>query len=509
MPNDMKPEALLNKVLGKVTDVLINGDGTVLPKATDHYLAFMSPGIPLLDDDFNYALEGFGGVNRHNVDTADLPGSVGPKDATAPSTEASAAAMASDALAKYQRAEAFQAMCDLIPDTTGIVDSNRINVWNPESRVSSVYALALQMSQVYDIQPDEETKAKIERWRSLLQTEEQDIVDPETTTLVPSKLVKRYQEKQFEWLKAATEYQNLRVDALTATNQEAVHRFATTASIIEMKVRAAANDWATNGYRDEYDRIAAAIASVEGRSYALLKQRYVEDFTRGVLTNPSSGANFLYTSPAPASFARGGSGWTEFTFGSGDYQSANSFSSSTSSGGGGFSIFGIGVSGSGSVTRTKWEGTIDASNFTLTMKIARVPIYRPWFHLDFLKSQYWRFAQNDTVVKDQLISDGQSPPQGLMPSITTECVFVRDVRIHFGESHSDYMSKFETVRGGGGFSFGPWWAGGSHVNQSDSRTFDSTWSNEGISINGLQLLGFVCHTLPRSPEPSPEITDWI
>lgn len=509
MPDDVMPEVLLNKVLGKVADVLINGDGTVLPKASDHYLAFMSPGIPLLDADFNYALEGFGGVNRQNVDAANLPASVGPADATAASAAASAAAMASDALEKYQRAEAFQAMCDLIPDTTGIVDSNRINVWNPESRVSSVYALALQMSEVYDVEPDEETKEKIEYWRSLLQTEEKDLVEPDKTRLVPSELVKRYHEKQLAWLKAALEYQNLRIDALTATNQEAVHRFATTASIIEMKVRAAANDWTASGYRDEYDRIAAAIAAVEGRSYALLKQRYREDFVRSVLTSPSSGANFLYSSPAPASFARAGSGWTTFTFGSGDYHSSNSFSSSTSSGGGGFSIFGIGVSGGGSVTKTRWEGTVDASTFTMTMKLARVPIYRPWFHLDFIKSRYWRFAQNDTELKDAFISDGQAPPQGLMPSISTECVFVRDVHLHFGENHSNYMSTFESARGQGGFSFGPWWVGGSHVNQSDSRTFNSTWSSEGLDIDGLQLLGFVCHTLPRSPNPNPEISEWI
>ncbi len=78
MSNDIEPEVLVNSVLGKVSDVLINGDGEVIPKSKDHYLAFMSPGIPMLEDDFNYALEGFGGVFRNNVDPNNLEKSTGP-----------------------------------------------------------------------------------------------------------------------------------------------------------------------------------------------------------------------------------------------------------------------------------------------------------------------------------------------------------------------------------------------------------------------------------------------
>jgi len=68
MADNVEPEVLVNSILGKVTDVLINGDGDVIPKSDDHFLAFMSPGVPVLEDDFNYALEGFGGVYRRNAD---------------------------------------------------------------------------------------------------------------------------------------------------------------------------------------------------------------------------------------------------------------------------------------------------------------------------------------------------------------------------------------------------------------------------------------------------------
>lgn len=122
MVNNVEPEVLMNSVLGKITDVLLNGDGEVVPRSDDHYFAFMSPGIPMLEDSFNYAIEGFGGVERRNADPEKLNEAVGPQEGTGET-----AALAADALRKYQSAEAFAALCDLVPDTSGIIDSGRIN----------------------------------------------------------------------------------------------------------------------------------------------------------------------------------------------------------------------------------------------------------------------------------------------------------------------------------------------------------------------------------------------
>jgi hypothetical protein len=180
MADSVEPEVLVNAVLGKVTDVLINGDGKVIPKSDDHFVAFMNPGYPAKDDDFDYALEGFGGVYRRNTDPDDLQKSTGPQDKPAedPNEPSVEQQLAADALRKYQRAENFFNVFDLVPDTSGILDSGRINTWNPETRISQVYAMALQQSQVYDNQPDEATTKKVESWRSKLVTtrKEKDIV---------------------------------------------------------------------------------------------------------------------------------------------------------------------------------------------------------------------------------------------------------------------------------------------------------------------------------------------
>ena len=123
MANNVEPDVLMNAILGKINDVLLNGDGETVPKSKDHYFAFMNPGIPMLGDSFNYAIEGFGGVERRNANPQHLDKAVGPQDNREGATAVDPAALAADARRKYQSAEAFAAMCDLVPGTSNIIDS--------------------------------------------------------------------------------------------------------------------------------------------------------------------------------------------------------------------------------------------------------------------------------------------------------------------------------------------------------------------------------------------------
>ncbi len=509
MANNVEPNVLMNAILGKISDVLLNGDGTVIPRSNDHYLAFMSPGVPFSPDSFNYAIEGFGGVARANADPAKLDQAVGEKGDAAASDPT---LLAADARRKYQAAEAFSALCDLVPDTSGIVDTGRINVWNPETRISHAYALALQFSQVYNVEPDAATQAKLDYWRSLLQTTkvERDLVTQEEVEVTrESELVKKYREKMLAYYGEALAYNTMRISALAGQDQQAVHQFAINGPLMQMKVRAAENDWIGNGYRDTYDRINSAIAAVEGRSFALLKQRYHEDFFRSVLTSPSSGANFLYTAPIPADFALSDSGWSEFYFTAGSYKSNHTFHSSTTGGGGGLSLGIFSVSGGGSVSKQEWTGQINTESFNLRFKICRVPIYRPAINLAFIKSGFWRFDQQNAEYKNTLLSDGKRPPNGLMPAIMTDCIFVKDLQLDFGEYNSHYQSQSQSVSGGGGVSYGPFFLGGYHGSRNIERSYDANWSSQGLHIDGMQLIGFLCYMLDKAPDPNPNIIDWI
>ena len=149
----------------------------------------------------------------------------------------------------------------------------------------------------------------------------------------------------------------------------------------------------------------------------------------------------------------------------------------------------------------------------MTFEIAQIPIARPWFRTAFLTSHYWRFDQNNVVVKGDHLSDGASPPNGNLPAYPTSAIFVRKLSLSFGESHgfSDFVNNAESqsTSAGGCFAFGPFFGGGSGAHRSGSgdtaRDYGFNFEDNTMSIDGMQLIGFKCHVMPKSPDPSSEI----
>jgi hypothetical protein len=435
--------------------------------------------------------------------------------------------MALDTTRLYMQAENMARLLDFVPDVAAGTNSQfaRMAVQNNDGTLSDVYDYTLRMSQVMKVELPADTVAQIERLNGLLTKtiKVKDIITlEETEKKVPSDLVTEYFAKQAAYDAAALEYNARRIDALTATNARAVHDWAVNANIYRNKVKAAKIDWESAGRKFDYEKIGAFLEQVGQRDMALIKQRYLEDLEKALLTSPISGCDFFFTSLVPGNFATS-TGWTRFGFSAGDYQShSNSnYSWSRSQGGGGFSFFGIGASASHSESssHSEYHGRFDSSHVDMTFEIAQIPIARPWFRPAFLTSRYWRFDQNNVVVKGDRLCDGGSPPNGKLPAYPTSAIFVRKLSLRFGESHgfSDFVNnaRSQATGGGGSFSFGPFFAGGSGSHRSGSgdtrRDYGFKFENNTMSIDGMQLIGFKCHIMPKSPDPSPDIpaNAWI
>ena len=311
------------------------------------------------------------------------------------------------------------------------------------------------------------------------------------------------------------------MDALTAADPRAVHYWALNANILRNKVRAAMNDWVANGYKNDYEQISAFIDQVMQRDMTLLKQEYRDDLEKTRITGLASGSDFFYTSLIPGNFARS-SGWTEFTFSSGDFASHSSSNYSTRrwqarAGAAFLGIFGGRGGGSSSSSRSDYKDTFKSDDFSLKFEICQVPIVRPWFKQAFLLSKTWRFDQNNPEAKDEIVSDGGDIPKGLMPAYPTTAIFVRGLTLRLGHSEgfSDFMSEHTSSSAGGGglVHFGPFFVGGSYSRASTSgstqRNYGYSWNNQGMKVSGMQVVGFKCHINPKSPDPLPTITKWV
>ncbi len=533
----LEPSVLANTIMSKLYNVLTNGDTTVPPSA-DNFFSWCTPGIPIEPSDLEFLTQGLTGIVKKSAVDAMQPsaaaatlaaGETPPPPPKPPemTQEQLNTLMAQDTMRLYMQAENMARLLDFVPDVASGTNGQfaRMGVQNNDGTLSDVYDYTLRMSQVMKTELPPETVAQIERLNGLLQktVKSTDIITGEATeSTVPSDLVNAYFAKMSAYDSAALEYNARRIDALTATDSRAVHDWAINANIYRDKVRAAMADWEIAGHKQDYEKIAAFFEQVGRRDMSLLKQQYVEDLERARLTSPVSGSDFFFTSLVPGSFATS-TGWTRFGFSAGDYESHSnsSYQWSKSSGRGGFSFFGIGggASHSESSSHSEYHGTCDSSHVNMSFEIAQIPIARPWFRTAFLTSHYWRFDQGNVVVKGDHLSDGAATPNGKMPAYATTAIFVRKLSLSFGDSHgfSDFATsaRSQSTSAGGFFSFGPFFAGGSGSHRSGSgetqRDYGFKFENNTMNIDGMQLIGFKCHLMPKSPDPSTEIpaNGWI
>lgn len=532
---DISPSVLANSIMGKLYDILTNGDSTVPPSA-DNFFSWATPGIPLGANDLQFLTQGFTGVvTPAAVQTllaakgTGQPSSGTGSPAAAPAlSEADLEKLrAQDTTGLYQQSEFFARLVDFVPEVTQINNNHfaALTVMNNEGGLSEVYETVLKHSQVAHTDLSDDEKNKLQHLRSLLTatTEKTDLITGEKKQVTgPSPLVQAYNDKMAAYDAAALEYNSHRIDALAADNAKAVSYWAINANLLRDKVRAAMNDWIASGYKNDYEEIAAYIAQVEGRDLVLLKQQYIDELERAKLTGLASGSDYYYTALTPAHFAESSAGWTNFSFSSGDFAryASSQFNASgwkASAAGGYLGIFGGSGGGSGSSSSKEWQSSFNSDHCSMSFSIAQIPIVRPWFRSSFLTSPIWRFAVGDILVKGWQLSDGSKPPKGVMPAYPTSAIFIRDLTLNFGSESgfSDWMTEQSqsAANAGGALTLGPFFLGGSYSRSQDRGKSQGQsqykYDENGMSVPGMQLVGFKCHINPTSPNPSPNVKEWV
>lgn len=156
-------------------------------------------------------------------------------------------------------------------------------------------------------------------------------------------------------------------------------------------------------------------------------------------------------------------------------------------------------------------------SFDLSFEIAQIPIVRPWFKEAFITSKTWRFDPGNPDVKNKDVSDGASPPAGLIAAYPTTAIFIRNLQLGIRQDSAagQFIDKYQasSQSGGGYVNFGPFFLGGTASHYSSSGYSQSswahTWNDQGMSVDGMQLTAFRCHIFPKSPDPDPTITSWV
>jgi hypothetical protein len=332
------------------------------------------------------------------------------------------------------------------------------------------------------------------------------ITDKEKQVSEDGPIIKAYKTKMAAYNEAALEYNTKRLSALNGDDKLSVQDFTLNASTYKAKVRSALNDWVTNGYKEDVEKIQAYIKQVSEKSMTLLKADLQDKLEKGKMTDPNSGGDFFLSSIYPGNFVNNDNGWTKFTFSSSniDTYSKQKHSSTSGSAGLNLGLWSIGGSGGGSKD-TNLE-KMDASDFHMEFSMVQATIGRPWMSPEFLTNNAWRWKEG---IGQKLLSDGKVPASGQLTSYPTTAIFIKDVKITSNNTSSFIQSVNKTVKAGGSVGWGPFRIGGSHNSSSSEKTTKFSQKGNTLIIEGMQLIAFKCYSLPLAPNPSKEIVNWV
>lgn len=464
---------LLTALLNKLDSILTGGDDTT-PASTDSFLSWCLPGIPFQAEDLQFAVKGISGKDGDETRTL------------------------------VRTAAEFSRAVNLLPtgDHPNIYNQNGSPLWD-------IYKNILNFSEVASGELTDAQKQKIEKFRGLMtvtKTVTDIITDEEKQVTEDGPIIKAYNEKMATYGEAALVYNNKRLAALNADNSGSVQDFTLNAQTYRGRVKAAMNDWTTNGYKDDVEKMHAFINQVTQKDLTLLKADLLDKFNMGLMTDPNSGADFYLSSFYPGNFVNNDKGWTEFTFSTSNMDTYSKQTHSSTSGSTGLRWGLWSAGGSGGSTKDTNLGTLDSDDFSMKFSMTQVSLSRPWFSPEFLLNTAWRFKEG--LGQDDL-SDGNSPAQGQLTSYPTTAIFIKDIEITSSSVNALASSISESMNAGASVGWGPFRIGGSHSSSSSEATTKAKTEGNKLTIEGMQLIAFKGFPMPKSPNPSTDITGWV
>lgn len=493
MPKDNSADlmqALIAKLYATVT-----GDSPEIKIPRNKFVTWLLPGIPFSPEDFLFCTKGF-----------------------VPSAKDMKEERAAEAVnERYHQAFVLSKLFDFVPDINNQFCDNKMQQTvfsTTQDSISQVYGDVLKYSRVVHKELSDKEKQKLQKFRNLLSVtkEVEDIVTEEKKTVTePGPLTIAYNTYMNNYIEEADEYMNLLIDAQSATGNdpEAIRRvqaFANKSKFAIKKMQAAEMAWVAQGYKNEYEQITAYINQVTMKSMVLYKQDLLFKYNRGVLTSPADGGmDFYYTTLLPGNFSVS-PGWTEFNFYEGDFKAHYKKNTSKwgASGGVSFGLFSIGAKAGGS--KVKIETDRKTTGFKADLEFIQVPICRPWFEPGFFFMRAWTLDNLWHLnYGDKKVSDGKEQPVGRLVAYPVQALFVRNVKLQCNESqsHMDYVNK--QFKAGGSVGWGPFRVGGSYSKGEEERNQTSHVEGGAITIDGMQLIGFINNIIPKCPDPHPDI----
>ena len=316
------------------------------------------------------------------------------------------------------------------------------------------------------------------------------------------KAYKEYQEKYSDSLRNyATEY------LVAMSNRQTAQLWGVTGKIPMQKVERAWDEWVSLGSKEiieqAIDNLSAMGTDAAAHMIAMAKKKFeaYRIATQGVIPVTSQ---YVEIFPSNWCETNQDDGWTNYEYSWENKTETTAIESSSFSGGGGVS-FGF-WSAKANVSREKREEEKDLQVDGLEMKFSYtlLDINRPWLDTLLFDLGNW-FLVGDFPKGS--ISNGkmdqvfpQTNAGAWLPIIPKKIIVIKNLWIKTNHIHEHFKSLTTKAGGGGSVGYGPFNLSGSYSRSKASTSFMAEKEGEGLSVKGIQIIGWVSNLVQLSPK---------
>ncbi|WP_062302179.1 hypothetical protein [Demequina subtropica] len=468
---------LAGAVLGHLFDVLTAGDAEIF-KDRKHAFLFEATGQGLADGGWDFMTSSVG------VDDADT--------------------------ARRQRAAAsFAHLVDFVPDLTGLgqggtdVERSSVFINSRQQSLSGLYRRALRDAVVPRQPISAEAQAHIaEITEALWVTTTTSIGGIENTQTLPTALLEQYHQCREKYELALIEESTARDAASAAISAEAIMRWKSQGNLLRSRTDFALREWEGRGRREFVEDLMAQLSRLQGETMADTVATLAGRVDESRLPSDDLLGTYFPAAVLPVS-APTADHWQRFTFDSSHLSQQRKKTSTSGSANLGIpGLGGFGASGKGKKDTLK--ESVDLSEFSLSFELADMVVRYREDPIDFLLSDRWRLPEGS-----EPLSDGGDPPKGPLGAIIERVICVRNLEMTLKGAQQLLETVEKSYGAEAGMSFSVFNLGGKGDRSSESESLTRNSQGQTISAPGTQIVGYRCRLMPRIPNPSPDITEWL
>jgi hypothetical protein len=398
-----------------------------------------------------------------------------------------------------------------LANTCTLVDSKiRLNeIYQPienSSTISQTWEIIIKGANVMPMDPAQEEFQKKQfakffpRLRKTIKDEDGQDVE------VNTKEYKAYKEFETKYGNALLEYAAAYQVAMS--NRQTAQTWGITGKIPLRKVDSAWNEWVSLGSKEfieqAIDNLAAMGTDAAAHMIAMAKKKFeaYSIATQGVIPVTSQ-----YVEIFPSNWCETNvenDGWTNYEYSWEKKVETTKVETSIFSANGGVS-FGF-WSAKANVSRDKREEHNDLQVDGLEMKFSYtiLDVNRPWLDTLLFDLGNW-FLVGDFPKGS--ISNGkmdqvfpETNARAWLPIIPKKIIVLKNLWIKTNHIHDHFDSLTKEVGGGGSVGIGPFNLSGSYSSSKTNTTFTAEKEGEGLSVKGVQIMGWISNLVQFSPK---------